>query len=330
MITGTLKSQVDKIWEAFWTGGVANPITVIEQFTYLIFLRRLDEQQQLEEKKVAMLGIPLREPIYTPVQRGLRWHVFRELDPRAMCDRFTQPQEAHDHLAVFEHMKRLGSRGGAFAEYMQGATFIIPTVRLEHIRHELRELVQYLDASGRVHVYTNLMDWELESEALQEPVYAASNPLYLRRVEDFIRQHAHHITVTKLRTNQPITADELNELQHLIFDGGERGTYEQFRAICGDEPLSKFVRSIVGLDAKTANDLLAEFSLIGPLTATQQHFLQKIVDYLTRNGTIDKGMLCERPFTDLNDQGVFGLFDDAQVARIVSLIDGVNEGAEVG
>lgn len=47
MITGELRSQVDKIWEAFWTGGISNPLTVIEQFTFLLFLRRLDEQQLL-------------------------------------------------------------------------------------------------------------------------------------------------------------------------------------------------------------------------------------------------------------------------------------------
>ena len=51
MITGELKSQVDKIWEAFWTGGISNPLSVIEQFTYLLFIRRLDERQLLEEKR---------------------------------------------------------------------------------------------------------------------------------------------------------------------------------------------------------------------------------------------------------------------------------------
>ncbi len=55
MITGELKSQVDKIWESFWTGGISNPLTVIEQFTYLLFTRRLDEMQMLEEKKAALI-----------------------------------------------------------------------------------------------------------------------------------------------------------------------------------------------------------------------------------------------------------------------------------
>lgn len=65
MITGDLKSQVDKIWDSFATGGVSNPLTVIEQFTYLLFLRRLDETQLKEEKKSAMIKKPIVNPIFT-------------------------------------------------------------------------------------------------------------------------------------------------------------------------------------------------------------------------------------------------------------------------
>jgi len=68
MITGELKSQVDKIWEAFWTGGISNPLTVIKQFTYLLFIRRLDEKQQLEEKKANLIGEPIDNPVYTDEQ----------------------------------------------------------------------------------------------------------------------------------------------------------------------------------------------------------------------------------------------------------------------
>jgi type I restriction enzyme M protein len=59
MITGELKTQVDKIWTSFWTGGVSNPLTVIEQFTYLPFIRRLDEIQIMEEKKANMIKKPV-------------------------------------------------------------------------------------------------------------------------------------------------------------------------------------------------------------------------------------------------------------------------------
>lgn len=65
MITGELKSKIDKIWNDFWTGGISNPLTVIEQFTYLIFIKQLDDKQTVNEKKANLLGVPTENPIYT-------------------------------------------------------------------------------------------------------------------------------------------------------------------------------------------------------------------------------------------------------------------------
>ncbi len=73
MITGEIKSQVDMIWEAFWTGGISNPLTVIEQFTYLLFIRRLDEIQTNEEKKASFTGKSVENPFFTEAQKELRW-----------------------------------------------------------------------------------------------------------------------------------------------------------------------------------------------------------------------------------------------------------------
>ncbi len=134
MVTGELKSQVDKIWTTFWTGGISNPLTVIEQFTFLLFLRRLDENQLLQEKKANMLGTALKSPSFTPEQACFRWHSFVNKDPETMFDLFTKPQIDADNLTVFEHMKQLGSKvgeeAGIFAQYMKDATFMIPTPKL--------------------------------------------------------------------------------------------------------------------------------------------------------------------------------------------------------
>lgn len=70
MITGDLKSQIDKIWNDFWTGGISNPLTVIEQFTYLIFLKQLDDKQILIEKRANMLGVTTDKPIYSPNKKN--------------------------------------------------------------------------------------------------------------------------------------------------------------------------------------------------------------------------------------------------------------------
>ena len=134
MVTVELKSQVDKIWETFWTGGISNPLTVIEQFTFLLFFRRLDENQTTQEKKANLLGVPLKASIYSTAQTKFRWHSFKDKDPETMFALFTKPQTDADNLTVFEHMKQLGAEAGeaagVFAQYMKGATFMIPTPKL--------------------------------------------------------------------------------------------------------------------------------------------------------------------------------------------------------
>ena len=139
MITGELRSQVDKIWESFWTGGIANPLTVIEQFTFLLFIRRLDERQLLEEKKANITGVEIGETYYKPEESRFRWNAFKNADPEVMFNLFTIPQTDVNNLTVFEHMKAVGDKAGVFAKYMRGATFMIPTPRL------LDQVVQMID-----------------------------------------------------------------------------------------------------------------------------------------------------------------------------------------
>ncbi len=141
MITGPLKSQVDTIWDHFANGGLTNALTVIEQFTYLLFLRRLDERQVSEEQKANLLGTPLTYPIYGPREQQLRWSRFVQLDPATLHEVFTKgvdirsPEEVEAKdtprlLTAFDKMKTVGKAGGVFTEYMKGATFMIDKPRL--------------------------------------------------------------------------------------------------------------------------------------------------------------------------------------------------------
>jgi type I restriction enzyme M protein len=81
MLTGDLKSKIDQIWNAFWSGGIANPIEVIEQITYLLFLRRLDDLHTLEENKATRLKKPMERRIFPEGAdtRGRAYEV--EVDP---------------------------------------------------------------------------------------------------------------------------------------------------------------------------------------------------------------------------------------------------------
>ncbi|MBS9766284.1 MAG: SAM-dependent DNA methyltransferase [Flavobacteriaceae bacterium] len=139
MITGELKSKIDKIWNDFWTGGISNPLTVIEQFTYLIFLRQLDDKQIRDEKSANLMGIEIEKEIYSEEYKSFRWSHFKQLEAQAMFDIFTKPNPELDNLTAFDFMKNIGTEGGVFAKYMKGATFMIATPQL------LDKVVQQID-----------------------------------------------------------------------------------------------------------------------------------------------------------------------------------------
>jgi type I restriction enzyme M protein len=129
MLTGPLRNQVDEIWKAFWSGGISNPIEVIEQITYLLFLRRLDEMQQLEELKAARLGLSMERALYPPGKdpRGrnyedLRWSRFKNFAPAEMYE------VVSDH--VFPFLRTLGADDSTYSKHMEGARFTIPTPAL--------------------------------------------------------------------------------------------------------------------------------------------------------------------------------------------------------
>ncbi|WP_211841396.1 type I restriction-modification system subunit M N-terminal domain-containing protein [Saccharopolyspora antimicrobica] len=82
MVTGELKNKIDRLWDAFWSGGISNPLEVIEQITYLMFIRRLDQLQQVRERKANRTAKPVENPIYTGDTQHLRWSVFPEQGPR--------------------------------------------------------------------------------------------------------------------------------------------------------------------------------------------------------------------------------------------------------
>ena len=123
MITGELKNKVDKIWEVFWTGGITNPLEVIEQFTYLLFIKQLDELETIKENEANFLGIDF-QGIFPEDCQKYRWNRFKNLG---------DAQEIYDTVlnGVFSFIKNLHADGeSAYSKYMGDAIFKIPTQAL--------------------------------------------------------------------------------------------------------------------------------------------------------------------------------------------------------
>lgn len=131
MIVGELKSKIDSIWDVIWTGGITNPISAIEQITYLMFIKLLDDNQQKDEAKANSLGIPLNDKVFKDgvwsisnasqnieiEYENLRWRTFHNFEPEKMYDTISN--------YVFPFIKTLG--GSTFGKYMENAIFMIPT-----------------------------------------------------------------------------------------------------------------------------------------------------------------------------------------------------------
>lgn len=129
MLTGDLRNKIDTVWNAFWAGGIANPLEVIEQITYLLFMRGLDDIHTLEERKANRFGKAMERVIFPEGDdpRGrpysdLRWSVFKDKAPREMFEIVA------DH--VFPFLREMAEDGSAHAEHMKGARFTIPTPAL--------------------------------------------------------------------------------------------------------------------------------------------------------------------------------------------------------
>ena len=127
MITGELKSKVDRIWNTMWAGGISNPLSVIEQLTYLLFIKGLDELHTREERKAARTGQPIARPLFTDRQDALRWSRFKELAPEPMFETVRDQ--------VFPFIKSLGQtedsdEGSTYTHHMKDALFMMPTARV--------------------------------------------------------------------------------------------------------------------------------------------------------------------------------------------------------
>lgn len=146
MITGEMKNKVDSIWDTIWTGGITSPITVLEQITYLMFMKLLDDNQLKAEANANVLGVPLKNKVFKDgicvisenphvetEYKNLRWNVFHNLEPGEMLSTI--------QTYVFPFIKTIGEgKDTAFSRYMKDTVFLIPTAKV------LAKVVDGIDA----------------------------------------------------------------------------------------------------------------------------------------------------------------------------------------
>tara|TARA_R110002050_G_scaffold113401_1_gene228107 strand:+ start:3399 stop:6800 length:3402 start_codon:yes stop_codon:yes gene_type:complete len=201
-------------------------------------------------------------------------------------------------------------------------------IKLENVREAFRALIKYIPESETVIYQTDFEDEVIgvDDEDVFEGGYRKSDN-YKLKVERYIRENSHHITIQKLRMNIRLTSAELQELERLVFIDSHLGTKDDFVRYYGNRPLGAFIRSVLGMDEEATQKAFSEFIDHGNLRADQIQFIRSMVTHFKNNGILELSQLAQPPFTDLNEMGIFGLFEDEEQDRIIRIVEEVNKNA---
>ena len=124
MMTGELKTKIENIWDIFWSSGMTNPLTIVEQITYLLFIKMIDDNEVKKEALAAALEIDVVDPIFDADHQNCRWHIFRHYEADNMY------KNMMDNVFPFIKTDLGDGKDTAYAKYLKDALFLIPTARV--------------------------------------------------------------------------------------------------------------------------------------------------------------------------------------------------------
>lgn len=194
----------------------------------------------------------------------------------------------------------------------------------EEIREKLRDLMKYIP-TGTVKYITNFTDELLSTDWKEAELENDELKNYRAKAEYYIRQHQDNIVIAKLKTNKPLTPDDVESLEKILWS--EVGTKQDYELEFGTKPLGEFVREIVGLDMNAAKEAFSEYLTNTNLDSRQIYFINQIVEYIVHNGMMKNlSVLQESPFTDQGS--IVEIFTDMNVwMGIRKVIDTINANA---
>jgi type I restriction enzyme R subunit len=194
---------------------------------------------------------------------------------------------------------------------------------VERARVKIRDLVKHIENRGQQTVITDFEDEIGQgTEVVMPRVSAAINKAeYKKKFKAFLQAHESHISLQKVKMNEPLTKSDIEQLEKMLFESGDLGTKEEFEASFGaQERLGVFIRKLVGLDREAAKRAFDQYLGSKSLNSKQIEFISTIVDYLTQNGVMDPKMLFEHPFTNLSPTGPTSLFEEEEASQLVKII----------
>lgn len=195
----------------------------------------------------------------------------------------------------------------------------------EHIRENLRDLMKYISDTKKTIYDTNFDDEILSIEWKDSDLESDDLKNYKAKAEYYVRQHQDNEVIAKLKTNVPLTEDDVRVLENILWS--ELGTKQDYEAEYGQKPLGEFVREIVGLDMTAAKAAFSQYLEGSNLDSRQIYFVNQIIEYIVHNGMMkDLSVLQETPFTDQGS--IVDIFTDLNVwIGIRKTIDQINANA---
>src|SRR5699024_283646 len=199
---------------------------------------------------------------------------------------------------------------------------------LELARLRLRGLAQFARSASRNPVYTDFEDTLSPGEqvSITGTTPGTDPERFLAKATAYLRRHENHVALQRLRRNRPLTGADLEALQEMLIAAGG-GQDDLARAQEHPGGLGLFIRSLVGLDRQAALEAFADYLDSERFTAEQIHFVNLIVDELTRNGHMAPGRLFESPYTDTAPTGPIDLFPAPDVEVLTDILDRVRANA---
>ena len=199
---------------------------------------------------------------------------------------------------------------------------------LETVRRRLRALIKLIPKGQKKVVYTDFEDQIGDTSVVDLPQVTAGLNMgkFREKARAFMKAHEAHLSLQRLRRNQPLTATDLEELEKMLLDAGGTPTLIT-EAKAQSQGLGLFVRSLVGLDHEAAMEAFSQFISGSTATANQIEFIHLVVQELTQVGVMEPDRLFQSPFTDLSAQGPLGVFPAPKVAELVDVLSQIKQRA---